>query len=122
MKKNEILALKTLTAFGVQNQKQKAIEELAELITILAQETTKNADPKDVITEIADVQILLDQLKIVYGKTAVVKEIAFKSRKICKLLKNFAISQRQMAEIYNKQNKMTKRDYDTLGLDENWSK
>jgi NTP pyrophosphatase (non-canonical NTP hydrolase) len=69
----------------------KAIEELGELIVALTQEVTKtdNTSPEEhrlaIIDEIGDVQIQLNILKNIYGKTAVkqrIKEKKFKMRKL----------------------------------------
>ena len=51
--------IKTVMHFGIQSQKVKAIEEMAELTQALCKDT-------NIAEEIADVQILLEQLKIVY--------------------------------------------------------
>jgi len=48
-----------LAKFGDDNQKLKAIEEMAELIQAIIKGT-------NVSEELADVQIMLDQLKIIY--------------------------------------------------------
>lgn len=59
--------------FGVENQKRMAIEECAELINALAKEARGRG--ADVVTEIADVTIMMRQLTIIYGRDAVRKEI-----------------------------------------------
>jgi NTP pyrophosphatase (non-canonical NTP hydrolase) len=48
-----------LAKFGEENQKLKCIEEMAELIQAIIKGT-------NVSEELADVQILLDQMKILY--------------------------------------------------------
>jgi hypothetical protein len=48
-----------LAKFGEENQKLKAIEEMAELIQAIIKGT-------NVAEELADVQIMIDQLKIIY--------------------------------------------------------
>jgi NTP pyrophosphatase (non-canonical NTP hydrolase) len=48
-----------LNHFGIDAQKIKAIEEMAELTQAICKDT-------NIAEEIADVQILLEQLKIVY--------------------------------------------------------
>jgi hypothetical protein len=48
-----------LAKFGKYNQEQKAIEEMAELIQAILKDT-------NIAEEIADVQIMLDQMKIIY--------------------------------------------------------
>lgn len=51
--------IKALIHFGIQNQRLKAIEEMSELTQALCKDT-------NIAEEIADVQILLDQLKLAY--------------------------------------------------------
>ena len=53
--------------YGRLNQLIKAMEELGELIQALARWTTGHADFANVCEEIADVEIMLDQVKIILG-------------------------------------------------------
>lgn len=69
-----------ITKFGFDAQKAMAIEECAELINALCKES---AD-EDIITEIADVQIMCEQLAIIYGKEKVRQE---RLRKLMRLHK-----------------------------------
>jgi len=50
-----------LNHYGVENQKKKAIEELSELIRAITRDDLKN-----IIEEIADVEIMISQLKMLY--------------------------------------------------------
>ncbi len=52
---------KILLHFGNKNQKKKVIEELSELIKAIIKDNRKN-----IIEEIADVEIMLEQLKMIY--------------------------------------------------------
>lgn len=61
--------------YGEEHQKKKAIEEMGELITALSREQDNRATPEEVITEIADVVIMMRQLVLIYGQTEVEKEI-----------------------------------------------
>ena len=58
---------KILTAairkYGRGTQRDKAIEELSELIRALA----RADDPENIAEEMADVRIMLDQLEIIFG-------------------------------------------------------
>lgn len=57
--------------FGTYSQKVKAVEELAELqVAIL-----HGNDVENIIEEIADVQIMIDQLKIIYRADLVVEKV-----------------------------------------------
>lgn len=68
--------------YGAEHQKKKAIEEMGELITAISREQDGRATPEQVITEIADVQIMMRQLAIIYGADKVVKEIDRKQRRL----------------------------------------
>lgn len=50
-----------LSYFGIENQKKQTIEELAELIRAISKEDVRN-----ITEEIADVEIMLEQLKMIY--------------------------------------------------------
>lgn len=63
-----------ITKFGFDAQKAMAIEECAELINALCKEKRGRATDEDIITEIADVQIMCEQLAIIYGKEKVRQE------------------------------------------------
>lgn len=66
-KQNKTLhrAIKT---FGEQNQKMQTIEELQELQTAIFENVHRGTDNKDEIAkEVADVEIMLAQVKIIYG-------------------------------------------------------
>lgn len=52
-----------IAKFGRGEQRDKAIEELSELIRALA----RCDDPENVAEEMADVRIMLDQLEIIFG-------------------------------------------------------
>ena len=73
-----------ITKFGFDAQKTMAVEECAELINALCKEKRGRATDEDIITEIADVQIMCDQLAIIYGKEKVRQE---RLRKLLRLHK-----------------------------------
>ena len=64
--------------YGEKHQEDKAIEECSELINALVKLRDGRCSVLDVITEIADVEIMLRQLMIMFGDGAVRKEIGFK--------------------------------------------
>lgn len=68
--------------YGAEHQKKKAIEEMGELITAISREQDGRATLEQVITEIADVQIMMRQLALIYGIDAVAKEIDRKQRRL----------------------------------------
>lgn len=70
--------------FGFDAQKAMAVEECAELINALCKEKRGRATDEDIITEIADVQIMCEQLAVIYGKEKVRQE---RLRKLMRLHK-----------------------------------
>lgn len=70
--------------YGPEHQKRKAIEEMGELLTALAREQDARANTEQVITEIADVIIMMRQLSIIYGIADVNNEIECKERRLLK--------------------------------------
>lgn len=53
--------------YGAENQITKTFEELGELITSIAQYFSKNASSFHILEEMADVYIMLEQLKIIFN-------------------------------------------------------
>lgn len=76
---------KAIAVYGVENQTIKAIEEMSELIKELSKALLGKADNDHIREEIADVEIMLEQLKDIYdtrdGKTIDV----FRNEKITRL-------------------------------------
>ena len=85
MEQNEkticVLAVET---FGPQSQIDMAIEECAELINALCKLRRERVGAFDVVTEIADVQIMCEQLSYMFGEQNVADE---RKRKIERLQK-----------------------------------
>lgn len=75
---------------GSKKQIGKAIEELTELSLVLQHFLDNKATEKEVITEIADVSIITDQLKLIFDpeNNTVNKEIAYKLGRLDTNLKN----------------------------------
>lgn len=69
MEKNERLALydAAIAKWGVGAQKNMAYEEIGELLTALARDDRGRATTEDIITELADVTIMCEQLATVLG-------------------------------------------------------
>ena len=69
MEKNERLKLydAAITKWGVGAQKNMAYEEIGELLTALARDDRGRATAEDIITELADVTIMCEQLATVLG-------------------------------------------------------
>lgn len=84
MKPLKILTVPVLAVhhYGAEHQKKKAIEEMGELITAISREQDGRATTEQVITEIADVQIMMRQLTEIYGRDTVGDEIQRKIRRL----------------------------------------
>lgn len=52
--------------FGRDHQTRKALEEMGELIVALMQYSDARVSPEDVMTEIADVRIMMEQLAYMF--------------------------------------------------------
>lgn len=70
MQTEEIIRTAELT-FGAESQKAMAIEECAELINALSKEKRGRVSDEDVITEIADVMIMCEQLAEILGHSSI---------------------------------------------------
>lgn len=69
---------KALEHLGIHNQQMKAIEEMAELTNALMRLRDGRCAEQDVITEIADVTIMMQQLALFFGQAQVDSEIRYK--------------------------------------------
>lgn len=78
---NEILT-EALHRFGIKNQTDLAIEEMSELITAISHYHRGRIESTEVISEIADVYIMIQQLMLWFGREAVEAEV---KRKIVRL-------------------------------------
>lgn len=71
-----------IDTFGVPNQINMLFEESAELIDALCKYRRGRCTAENVVTEIADVLIMAEQMAIIFGEDAVEKE---KKRKLNRL-------------------------------------
>ena len=60
------LARAAIAKFGVENQTRKAVEELTELSLALQRALDGRDDNDNIREEIADVEIMLEQLRVMY--------------------------------------------------------
>lgn len=71
-RRNEIES-RAISTYGLTNQMNQCIEEMAELTQALCKVRRPNDDDRaareNVIEEMADVQIMLDQMRIIFGDT-----------------------------------------------------
>lgn len=59
--------IRAINHFGVEHQIDKALEEMGELITALSRRRLERSHKEDIAEEIADVLIVANQLRIIYG-------------------------------------------------------
>lgn len=82
VKEKEELYKKALSVYGLEAQMEMVHEECAELINALCKLKRNRCDWSDVITEIADVMIMCEQMAFYFGKERVIAE---KKRKLQRL-------------------------------------
>lgn len=80
---------KNIKERGKARQIDKCMEECAELIFELQKFKYDHSTCEKVTSEIADVQITIDQLKIIFGKKAYRKNFDFKTGRLARRLKKF---------------------------------
>lgn len=93
---DEMICWDAVTTFGVENQLDMVIEECAELIDAIQKYRRGRVERAGVITEIADVEIMCQQLRACFGSNEVATE---RDRKI-----------KRLAERISKHNKERKKD------------
>lgn len=76
----------TLAKWGEDGQYDQAVEECAELITVLKHFRRGKADAAAVINELADVTLMVGQLSYMFGEAEVQKAIGAKLEKLGRLL------------------------------------
>ena len=87
---------KAIDTYGTEAQMMQCIEEMAELIQAINKYFRANTDEEmakayiSVIEEISDVQIMLEQMRIVFGDKSVDKQITAKLGRLEKRLKGGA--------------------------------
>lgn len=83
MKDSEIkLYSEVLTSWGIHDQLDMAIEECSELINAICKLRRGRATEADVVTEVADVMIMCEQLTIHFGEVNVNAEKEFKLKRL----------------------------------------
>lgn len=97
---NTLLYKTAIVCYGVDAQIEQAIEECAELIVALKHYKKKKANKPSVITEIADVKVMMSQLALIFGAKDVKEECEFKRiRQLRRMLKAKQISYELFQEI-----------------------
>ncbi len=74
--------------WGHQAQKFMVMEETGEMLNALAKTERNRATAEDVITELADVSILMEQMAVIYGYDQFVKEKEYKLQRLKKRLES----------------------------------
>ncbi|MBP5694836.1 MAG: antitoxin [Bacilli bacterium] len=84
MEKEEKLKLfqKAIRVWGIEAQKNMAFEELGELITALARDRRGRVTTEEILTELADVTIMCEQLALFLGFDEYEKEIDRKLKRL----------------------------------------
>jgi len=88
----EKILMQALSTYGVAAQEMMLFEECGELINAVAKTHRNRASDADVITELADVSIIIDQMAMYYGKEAFLRE---KERKLVRLNKRLNLNDGQ---------------------------
>ena len=87
------ICVDALMTFGTTSQIDMAIEECAELINALQKRKRGRASKEDIITEIADVTIMMCQMSYLYGKIEVDKQIDFKLKRLEERIENYKLTE-----------------------------
>jgi NTP pyrophosphatase (non-canonical NTP hydrolase) len=85
MQNNDIYA-KAILFFGIESQFEKAEEELAELLLALKHFRSGKCEARSVASEIADVEIMCVQLRILIGNELVDKEKQVKLERLERMM------------------------------------
>lgn len=57
-----------ISHYGIDNQKNMLVEECGELLNAMAKHKRDRATTRDVITELADVSIMVEQMALFFGR------------------------------------------------------
>ena len=69
---------KALKEYGIKSQKMMCIEECAELIDALIKYRNGRCSADDVVSEIADVRIMVKQMAMIFGEDKVKDQVHYK--------------------------------------------
>lgn len=91
----EFAVLKSaIDTFGEDNQINMLFEECAELTDALCKFRRGRCTEENVITEIADVLIMAEQMAIIFGEDAVEKEKRRKLNRLQERIENYGLQER----------------------------
>lgn len=80
--KDILLLGEAIGRWGCEAQKKQTIEECSELITAILHRDRDKCTNDDVITEVADVIIMCEQMKLIYGSEQVENEVRRKMKRL----------------------------------------
>lgn len=83
------LYAKAIDTFGVDPQKMMLIEECGELLNALAKRVRGRVSDDDVITELADVSIMCEQMAVLFGYSEFESEKERKLERLKERLKKY---------------------------------
>jgi NTP pyrophosphatase (non-canonical NTP hydrolase) len=83
---NSIILAKAIQKYGADAQQKQCIEECSELITAILHHQRGKCTAQDVVTEIADVTIMCEQMKLMFGAAEVEREIKAKIERLTESL------------------------------------
>ena len=83
-----LISTQAMEKWGEESQRNKAAEELGELVTALMRFANGRGTKHDVVTEIADCYIMLDQLRHMFGERDVDKELICKTVRLMERIAN----------------------------------
>lgn len=86
--KREGICREAVGIFGYESQERMAIEEMSELMDALMKRRRGRVTDEEVITEIADVTIMMEQLRWAYGRKEVDREIERKIERLRQRIEN----------------------------------
>lgn len=95
MENQELLA-RAIEKWGIEAQQKQVIEECSELITAILHRQRGKCTDADVVTEIADMSIMCEQMKLIYGSKNVDAEI---QRKLNRLKERLGYVTEEVSEL-----------------------
>lgn len=84
-----ILYTKVLDAWGYEAQEKMVHEEIGELLSALGKISRGRATPMEVITELADVSIMIEQMAVYFGLDDFKAEKEYKLQRLAKRYKEW---------------------------------
>lgn len=124
MENQELLA-RAIEKWGIEAQQKQVIEACSELITAILHRQRGKCTDADVVTEIADVSIMCEQMKLIYGAHRVDTEI---QRKLNRLKERLGYATEEVSELCrecairqecHKSHNQTECDYYLFSVSEN---